>query len=245
MSFVSLRGVSKSYQNVKVINNLNLDINKGDFVSIVGPYGCGKTTLLRLISTLLPLDSGQITINRKPAKSLREKSKIGLCFQTPTLFPWLNTIENIMLPQQIVSNKDYQRALDLLEMVNLAGKSNMPIQHLSGGTMKLVCILQSLILDPELLLLDEPFSSIDEPNREFLQDKLLTTHDQGKMTTILVTHSLTEAIYLSNKVVILSRRPTQVKTILDINFSTRNTQTRFSPKFIKYLKLLRRELTDA
>ncbi len=239
MYSLSISNLSHSYGSIETLNKISLKVSQGEVISIIGPYGCGKSTLLKLIAGLIMPISGSIAINSK-----EKDTSIGYCFQTPSLLPWLNVIDNILLPQKINKTVNRDEALDLLKLVNLDDKALYKPYEISGGTQKIVSILQSIIINPEILLLDEPFSSIDELNREELQDQLLNIQKKRKKTTILVTHSLSEAVYLSDKVVVLTNKPAKIKKIITVNFRRRNKPIRNSLKFFKYIINLRKELVN-
>lgn len=239
MYSLSISNLSHSYGNIEILNKINLKVPQGEIISIIGPYGCGKSTLLKLIAGLIVPINGSIVINGK-----EKDASIGYCFQTPTLLPWLNVIDNILLPKKINTTVNREEALDLLKSINLDDKALYKPHEISGGTQKIVSILQSMIIDPEILLLDEPFSSIDELNREELQDQLLSIQKKRKKTTILVTHSLSEAVYLSDKVVVLTHKPAKIKRIITVDFKKRNESIRNSLEFFDYIISLRKELVN-
>lgn len=242
MSFIEFRDVSKTYhrQGVCALKDLNFVIRQKEFVSIIGPFGCGKTSILHLLSGLTKADSGEIKINGRSPSCLKKERKIGYVFQTPTLLPWRSVLENVMLPQEIDGNPDRKRACKLLEMVGLGDCFQKKPADLSGGMQQLVSIARSLALNPKILLLDEPFSSIDRINKEIFHRKLLKIHTETAKTTILVTHSLDEAIYLSDRVLVLTPRPAQVKRAFKIELSSRKNSIRFSKKFLDQVKEIRR-----
>lgn len=235
MDSLSVKNLSYSYKNTPVLSNIDFNIKNGQIISIVGPYGCGKTTLLKLLAGILSATSGKVDFEKNGTDN---KTVFGYCFQGPSLLPWLSALDNIMLPQKISNSLNKRAALDLLKLANLSDKAQFKPNELSGGTQKIVSILQSLILNPAILLLDEPFSSIDELNREILQDQLLSIHKTLSNSIILITHSISEAVYLSDKIIVLSDKPARIKKILTIDIK-RNGKTRQSDKFFKYVNLLR------
>jgi len=198
-----------------VIDNLNLQVNKGEFVSILGPNGCGKTTLLNIIAGIEPYTYGSIKINNKPIKN----SKIGYIFQNfnETLFPWLNSVENISLPLKFVG---LNKKECLLKVKSLCEKYNIQIPlnrypyALSGGEQQLVAIARAIIVNPDLILMDEPFSSLDLYTTLTIQKKIFEIRNKSCFTTIFVSHRLEDALYLSNRIIIFSNRP--IKIILDM-----------------------------
>ena len=183
----------------EILSNINLNIDSGEFVSILGPSGCGKSTLLRLASNLVQPNNGTVNHN------LEEKLSIGFVFQNPTLMPWRNVLENVLLPLELnKKNSSKEEAMLLLERVGLKDKEKNYPHELSGGQMMRVSIARSLINGCNLLLLDEPFAALDEITRRKLEDDLLEIWKKEKLTVLFVTHSVSEAIYLSQRIIVLS-----------------------------------------
>ena len=186
----------------EILSNINLNIDSGEFVSILGPSGCGKSTLLRLASNLVQPNNGTVNHN------LEEKLSIGFVFQNPTLMPWRNVLENVLLPLELnKKNSSKEEAMLLLERVGLKDKEKNYPHELSGGQMMRVSIARSLINGCNLLLLDEPFAALDEITRRKLEDDLLEIWKKEKLTVLFVTHSVSEAIYLSQRIIVLSSGP--------------------------------------
>lgn len=245
MKLIEFNSVSKEYaKGFFALENLSFGIEGGNFVSMVGPFGCGKTTILNLLSGAAKDYSGTITIGGKNPEKAKEDRKIGYVFQKPTLLPWRNVLKNITLPQELNGIKDEAKANSLLRLVGLEESALKMPRDLSGGMKQLVSIARSLILDPDVLLLDEPFSSIDEINRTKIHLKLLEIHRKTKKTIILVTHSLSEAVFLSDQVIVLTPRPAKVKKIIDINLSHRQEAILLSEEFLEYKKAVKAELVN-
>ena len=189
----------------EILSNINLNIDSGEFVSILGPSGCGKSTLLRLASNLVQPNNGTVNYN------LEEKLSIGFVFQNPTLMPWRNVLENVLLPLELnKKNSSKEEAMLLLERVGLKDKEKNYPHELSGGQMMRVSIARSLINGCNLLLLDEPFAALDEITRRKLEDDLLEIWKKEKLTVLFVTHSVSEAIYLSQRIIVLSSGPGRI-----------------------------------
>jgi len=240
MSLISISSLNKSYGNRPVIKDFSLNVEDGEFISLVGPYGCGKSTLFRLISALDAKYEGEITINGVKPETARQERRIGYCFQKPTLLPWRTVRENLLLPFDIASIRYDETLLnDYLSLVGLLSFSNSSIKELSGGMQQLAAIIRGLILNPDILLLDEPLSSIDEINREKIQEKLLRIHNDSKKTTLMITHSINEAVFLSDRVIVLSSRPMTIKGVVEIEFKERNKTFRYSDEYIQTVKKIR------
>jgi len=247
MSLIQVDKLEKYYSDsgILAVKDLSFTIEKGEFISIVGPFGCGKTTILNLVGGITENYKGSIKINNKSPSEARKKREIGYCFQKPNLLPWLNVLENVLLPQKIANiRKDQTRALKLLKMVDLDSYASMKPYNLSGGMQQLISITRSLILNPDILLLDEPFSSIDEINRSKMQLRLLEIHKKTKKTTVMITHSINEAVFLSDKIIVLSPRPATVNKVVTVVFQNRNERTAFSKIFLDYVKIVKKELKN-
>jgi len=247
MSLIQVESLKKYYNNsgTLAVKDISFTVDKGEFVSIVGPFGCGKTTVLHLIGGITDDYQGLIKVDGDMPSVARIKRKVGYSFQKPNLLPWLNVLENVLLPQRIANVKeDKKRAIELLKMVDLEKCSSMKTYNLSGGMQQLVSITRALILDPQILLLDEPLSSIDEINRSKIQFRLLGIHKMTRKTTLMITHSISEAVILSDKVVVLTSRPSVVKKIVDIDLPKRDEKTIFSKKFTDYVKAIRTEMKN-
>jgi NitT/TauT family transport system ATP-binding protein len=217
---------------LQVIDNLDFQIERSQFVSILGPSGCGKTTLLRIIAGLIKPSSGQITFGNEHISSA---PPIGLVFQQANLMPWRNVHANISLPLEIGGLPKAEintRVADLIRLVGLKGFEDTYPRDLSGGMQQRVSIARALIRDPDLLLLDEPFGSLDALTRERMGDELLTIWQASRKTVIMVTHSISEAVYLSDRVIVLTPRPARISRDIRIPLPRpRNMETRYHPRF--------------
>jgi len=247
MESISVQSVSKEYaKGFFALRDLTFSVKEGNFVSIVGPFGCGKTTLLNLLSGITEEYYGTINRTGKTPVEARRTRKIGYVFQKPALLPWRNVIRNVILPLEIAGMKNgKERALDLLRMTKIDRFIEKKPDELSGGMQQLVSIVRSLVLDPDVLLLDEPFSSIDEINKTKLHNELLKIHRETNKTTIMVTHCLEEAVYLSNQIIVLTPNPGRVKAIIEIDLSNEDRLGTLSEKFVAYLKIIKKELERA
>jgi len=207
-----LRGVSKTFarRNVQALDKVDLVLREGTFSSIIGPSGCGKSTLLKIMAGLQPPSSGSVVLEDKPVMGPRRD--IGMMFQQATLFPWRTTLENIVLPIEIRDGKSaarakHDQARQLLDLVGLTGFENVYPSELSGGMPQRAAICRMLITEPAVLLLDEPFSALDELSRDFMNMELQRICLKRSATTFLVTHSIPEAVILSDVVYVMSPRP--------------------------------------
>jgi NitT/TauT family transport system ATP-binding protein len=207
-----LRGVSKTFarRNVQALDKVDLVLREGTFSSVIGPSGCGKSTLLKTMAGLQPPSSGSVVLEGKPV--MGQRRDIGMMFQQATLFPWRTTLENIVLPIEIRDGKaaaraKYDQARQLLDLVGLKGFENVYPSELSGGMAQRAAICRMLITEPAVLLLDEPFSALDELSRDFMNMELQRICLERNATTFLVTHSIPEAVILSDVVYVMSPRP--------------------------------------
>lgn len=231
----------------KALDNVNFNILDKDFVSIVGPSGCGKTTILSLIAGLLVPSSGEIFLDGKKVTGVN--TEIGYMFQKDNLFDWLTVEKNVLFAlklQKKDSPENVQFVYNLVEKYGLKEFLNHYPSELSGGMRQRVSLIRTLATRPKLLLLDEPFSALDYQTRLDIQNIVYKIILDEQKTAILVTHDISEAIAMSNKIIILSKRPASVKQIIDINFNADLTpfQKRNDPQFSKYFNLIWEELKN-
>lgn len=221
---VEIKGLNKEYRvkkgaSICALKDVNLSIAQGEFISLVGPSGCGKSTLLKALAALTPVNSGCIQINGHSVS--QPSGEVGVVFQEPTLLPWRTILDNILLPVELFDKRqqgDYiNRAFELMEMVGLKGFENKYPKELSGGMKQRAGICRALICDPKLLLMDEPFGALDAMTREFLNIELQRIWMQSHKTVVFVTHSITEAVFLADRVVIMSSRPGHISEIVPVN----------------------------
>ena len=198
-----------------IFKDINLTVRDGEFLSIVGPSGCGKTTLLRVINGLLPASSGQIFIDGKEQKGPNGELLMGFVFQGASLLPWRTSLKNVLLGlerRNSVRREAEEVARKYLELVGLSGFENHYPHELSGGMQQRVNLARALAIDPKILLMDEPFASLDAQTRSFMQLELLRIWAQTRKTVIFVTHMISEAILLSDRVVVFSHRPGRIRS---------------------------------
>jgi NitT/TauT family transport system ATP-binding protein len=214
---VSVRNASVVYAAaeapVHALADVDLQIEPGEFVSLIGPSGCGKTTLLRVIADLEPISAGQVQVNGMSPHEARLARAYGYVFQAPALFPWRSVLANVMLPLQIQgrSQRDCEAvAMEQLQRVGLVGFERMYPWQLSGGMQQRVSIARALGFEPRLLMMDEPFGALDEITRDRLNEQLQQLWQRERRTVVFVTHSIAEAVYLSTRIVVMSPRPGRI-----------------------------------
>lgn len=221
---IMLKEIGMRYQNdghdITALTGVSLDIKKGEFVSLVGPSGCGKTTLLRIIADLLTPTSGEILIAGETPRQARLKQRYGIVFQGAVLYEWRTVKKNVMLPLEImhIPRQDREkRAMKMLELVGLTEFADHYPHQLSGGMQQRVGIARALAIQPEILLMDEPFSALDEFTREKLHEDLLRIWRKTNKTIIFVTHNISESVFLSDKVCVLSPHPGRLSALVPID----------------------------
>lgn len=251
---ITAQGVSKifnpgTHEEVIALQDINLEVKVGEFVSLIGPSGCGKSTLLRLIADLIQPTTGVLRINNKDPFQARVDQDYGMVFQAATLLDWRTVQKNIELPLEIMSfsaSERQSRAQGVLKMVELGKFGNHYPWQLSGGMQQRVSIARALAFEPSLLLMDEPFGALDEFTRERMNMELLRIWRETETTILFVTHSIPEAVFLSNRVVVMSPRPGRITTIIDINLPyPRVFETREQPRYFQLVTQVRELLRDA
>jgi NitT/TauT family transport system ATP-binding protein len=239
-SVIDIRGLSLIFQTadapVFALSNIDLSIVSGEFVSFIGPSGCGKTTLMRIIADLERPTEGSITVNGVTPEEARLQRAYGYVFQAPALYPWRTVIRNITLPLEIMGldrREREARAVKYLDMVGLNGFERKFPWQLSGGMQQRVSIARALSFEPQLLLMDEPFGALDEITRDHLNEQLIGLWEQTGKTVIFVTHSISEAVFLSTRIVVMSPRPGRILDVIDCNLpGKRKLDIRETPEFL-------------
>ncbi|UWQ57615.1 ABC transporter ATP-binding protein [Leisingera caerulea] len=241
-----LRNASVRFGSFTAIQDLSLEIEAGAFYTILGPSGCGKSTLLRLVSDLIPAASGEVEILGKSTEEARLAREFAFVFQDATLLPWRTALQNVELPLEIgrkrgVAVKPSGRsARELLELVGLKGREDALPHELSGGMRQRVAIARALICQPKLLLMDEPFGALDEMTRDHLNLQLLQIWEETSTTILFVTHSIPEAVFLGQKVLMLRAHPGRLREVVDIDLPfPRTIKQRETPEFMRYAGYLR------
>ena len=245
---VRIEGVQKIYKTrrdeIEAIRSVSMDVRNGEFVSILGPSGCGKSTLLMAVGGILPLTAGRILIDQQEVTGPRRET--GVVFQSPVLMPWRSLIKNVMFPIETLGlpRKEYEsRAVELLNMTGLSEfMENVPTE-LSGGMQQRVAICRALIHNPSLLLMDEPFSALDAMTRDYMNQELLRIWQEFQKTVLFVTHSIREAVYLSDRVFVMSPRPAVISRVVDITLPRpRELAIEETPEFNAYVADLRKSI---
>jgi NitT/TauT family transport system ATP-binding protein len=231
---VSHRFVSSQSDPVQALESISMAIERHEFVALVGPSGCGKSTLLRLIAGLIRPTMGSVEIHGQPVVEPRDE--IGIVFQRPTLLPWLNVLDNVIFPIRhkhgTVDAASRQRARELLQLVHLADFADKTPDELSGGMQQRVAIARSLLHDPEILLMDEPFSALDALTRDAMSFELLRICRQRPKTVAFVTHSIPEALLLADRIIVMGPRPGRIREIVHVPLSRpRTLQSMSDPAF--------------
>jgi len=251
MSAVQVTGASKIFnqgtpKQVDALIDVNLTVEPGEFVSLIGPSGCGKSTLLRLIANLLEPTTGSVMVNGKSASQSRLDQDYGMAFQQAGLFDWRTVAKNIELPLELKGwdkDKRAARAQEMLELVKLPEFAEMYPWQLSGGMQQRIAIARALAAHPPLLLMDEPFGALDEMTREYMQGELLRICAETSTTVVFVTHSIPEAVYLSNRVVVMSPRPGRITDLINVNLGAKRTEdTRAAADFFAGITAVREAL---
>jgi NitT/TauT family transport system ATP-binding protein len=248
---IRIRNLNQIYHTadggeVHALRDVNVDIFPGEFVSFLGPSGCGKSTLLHIVAGLLQQSTGTVDVLGSPAAAGRKDSAIML--QTPVLFPWRSVLDNVLLPVEVhkLDKVAYrQRALDLLELTHLTEFAHKNVWELSGGMRQRVSLARALVTDPQLLLMDEPFSALDEFTREHLNVELARLHEELGRTTLYVTHSISEAVFLSDRIVCMRPRPGQVIDVIEVTLPRpRRAEHYMSEQALESEKVVRAAIAD-
>ena len=251
---ISARALHKVFnpgkdEEVFALQDINLEVEAGEFISLIGPSGCGKSTLMRLIGDLLEATSGELIVHGKTPHQARLDRDYGMVFQAATLYEWRSVLRNVQLPLEVMGYdkaERQKRALAMLDMVELSAFTNHYPWQLSGGMQQRVSIARALAFDPSVLLMDEPFGALDEFTRERMNLELLRIWEQTGKTIIFVTHSIAEAVFLSSRIVVMSPRPGRITEIVSNPLPyPRDYATRNGPAYYELVAQVRELLRDA
>ncbi|MCP4384493.1 MAG: ABC transporter ATP-binding protein [Hyphomicrobiales bacterium] len=249
-SVISAKGLSLTFETrdspVVALSDIDLDIHRGEFVSLIGPSGCGKTTLLRVIADLERPTGGTITVNGVTPEAARQARAYGYVFQAAALYPWRNIARNVALPLEIMglarAERD-KRVADNLALVDLDGFERKFPWQLSGGMQQRASIARALAVEPDLLLMDEPFGALDEIVRDHLNEQLLQLWAKTNKTVVFVTHSIPEAVFLSTRIVVMSPRPGRIHDVIVSDLPRdRTLDIRETPEFLRIAHRVREGL---
>jgi NitT/TauT family transport system ATP-binding protein len=245
---VSIRNVTKTFPRGRVtaVQDIDLDVARGEFISLIGPSGCGKSTLLRVIGDLVQPSAGDVLVNGKPARQARRDRDYGIVFQAAVLYDWRTIAKNIALPLELLGwsrSRRAKRVQEMLELVELTGFESHHPWQLSGGMQQRVSIARALSFSPALLLMDEPFGALDEMTRERLNMELLRIWSETGSTVVFVTHSISEAVFLSTRVAVMSARPGRISAVVPVDLpQPRTAETREEPRFFELVTEVRERL---
>lgn len=231
-----------------IFDEINIRVREGEFVSLVGPSGCGKTTLLRVISALIPATSGKILVEGQEVAGGDGKLEVGFVFQGASLLPWRTSLKNVTLGLEakgLKAKECVEKARHFLNLVGLSGFEDYYPHQLSGGMQQRVNLARALAVDPKVLLMDEPFASLDAQTRSFMQLELLKIWQRAKKTVIFVTHMISEAILLADRVLVLSCRPGRIRSEFEVDIDRpRNIESKANPRFIELENLIWHQIEE-
>ena len=243
---LEVSGLNKQFGDLHVLQNIDLKVERGEFIAVVGPSGCGKTTFLRMVAGLEPASSGTILLDGQKLRG--PGGNRGFVFQNDSLLPWRTVLANALIGPEVmgqVGAKERQRTLDLLKLVGLGGFEGYYPRQLSGGMRQRVNLARALAIDPEILLMDEPFASLDAQTREIMQTELMRIWEQGRKTVLFVTHQIDEAVFLSDRVLVFARRPGRLQESLEIKLPRpRQLAIKRNAEFVDYVDRIWRLIED-
>jgi len=238
--------LDKRFDALEALRAIDISVAPGEFISVVGPSGCGKTTFLRIVAGLESATAGQVLIDGRPVTG--PGSNRGFVFQNDNLLPWRTVLGNAMIGPEVAGRAgpaEKRRTLDLLRLVGLEGFEDYHPRQLSGGMRQRVNLARALAIDPDILLMDEPFSALDAQTREIMQTELLRIWEQGRKTVLFVTHQIDEAVFLSDRVLVFARRPGRLQESVDVTLPRpRALAMKRTPEFVRYVDHIWRLIED-
>jgi NitT/TauT family transport system ATP-binding protein len=243
---LEITGLSKWFGELEAVRGLDIAVERGEFIAVVGPSGCGKTTFLRMVAGLEPATSGTILLDGAPLSG--PGNNRGFVFQNDSLLPWRTVLGNTLIGPEVagqVGPKERQRTLDLLKLVGLGGFEHYHPRQLSGGMRQRVNLARALAIDPDVLLMDEPFASLDAQTREIMQTELLRIWEQGRKTVLFVTHQIDEAVFLADRVLVFARRPGRLQESVTVELPRpRALDIKRKPEFVAYVDRIWKMIED-
>jgi NitT/TauT family transport system ATP-binding protein len=243
---LAIAGLNKRFGTLEALRAIDMAVERGAFVSLVGPSGCGKTTFLRIVAGLEPATSGEVLLDGRPVR--RPGNDRGFVFQSDNLLPWRTVLANALIGPEIAGRTgpdERRRTLDLLRLVGLDGFEDYYPRQLSGGMRQRVNLARALAIDPDVLLMDEPFSALDAQTREIMQTELLRIWNEGRKTVLFVTHQIDEAVFLSDRVLVFGRRPGRIVESIDVELPRpRLLPLKRTPEFVHYVDRIWRLIED-
>jgi NitT/TauT family transport system ATP-binding protein len=238
--------LNKNFGDLEALRRIAFEVERGAFISLVGPSGCGKTTFLRIVAGLEEATSGDVLLDGRAVRA--PGSDRGFVFQNDNLLPWRTVFSNAFIGPEVggeTGATERQRTLDLLKLVGLEGFENYYPRQLSGGMRQRVNLARALAIDPEILLMDEPFSALDAQTREIMQTELLRIWEKGRKTVLFVTHQIDEAVFLSDRVLVFARRPGRIQESVEIDLPRpRTLAMKRTPEFVAYVDRIWRLIED-
>jgi NitT/TauT family transport system ATP-binding protein len=243
---LAISGLGKSFGDLEVLRGIDLAVERGEFIALVGPSGCGKTTFLRIVAGLEAASAGQVLLDGRAVRA--PGSDRGFVFQTDSLLPWRSVFANAIIGREIagqVGPAERARTMELLKLVGLEGFEHYHPRQLSGGMRQRVNLARALAIDPQILLMDEPFSSLDAQTREIMQTELMRIWEQGRKTVLFVTHQIDEAVFLSDRVLVFARRPGRLRENVTIELPRpRALAIKRTGEFVRYVDHIWRLIED-
>jgi NitT/TauT family transport system ATP-binding protein len=243
---LEIRSLGKIFGELQVLQAINLAVGRGEFISVVGPSGCGKTTFLRIIAGLEAASSGEVLLDGRAVRG--PGGDRGFVFQADSLLPWRTVFANAIIGREVagkVGPAERKRTMELLKLVGLEGFENYHPRQLSGGMRQRVNLARALAIDPEILLMDEPFSSLDAQTREIMQTELMRIWEEGRKTVLFVTHQIDEAVFLSDRVLVFARRPGRLLENVAIELPRpRALALKRTAEFVRYVDHIWRLIED-